>query len=124
MAYGWLRIDLGASYAIHGVEIFTAEKEGANANDRKEEDRNYEVRIGNDGEVIENNPTCATFGDPYVARHESAYCEKELCGRYITIQRNHPSVDLMHVCEFLAFSLDQGRTCTIEAPTTTTTTTT
>ena len=79
-------------------------------------DRELEVRIGDDPNVIANNPVCKRFGSPFVARHESAMCPQTLCGRYITIQRMTPSAGSFYVCEFLAFTCMYGLTLIFNHP--------
>ncbi|ELT96344.1 hypothetical protein CAPTEDRAFT_168416 [Capitella teleta] len=103
----YVMVDLGASYLIESVELWTREKNmGASYAER---DKDMEIRIGNSPYHM-NNPVCTKFNG-LVPVKAVANCAAAACGRYISIQRMASGFNYMHVCEIKAFANDPTPGC-------------
>lgn len=107
----YFQVDLGDSYLISSVELWTRAKDMGDS--YEERDKDFEVRIGN-SPYYANNPVCVKF-DGRVARQVSASCGSgPLCGRYISVQRAASGYSYMHLCELMAYSDDGKAGCVDE----------
>jgi hypothetical protein len=103
----YVMIDLGASYAIDSIELWTREKNmGASYAER---DKDFEIRIGNSPYLL-NNPVCTKFNG-LVPQKATASCGGSMCGRYLSVQRTAAGYNYMHLCEIMAFANDPTPGC-------------